>query len=128
MFAFASQCAVLIVEDHADTAEMLQNYLKRKGFTSESVANGMAALEFMEQSRPRCLIVDEMMPVMNGLDLLRQLKARPEYAGIPVLFYSATYDWRKQMEAEALGAKGWYIKGVSNLKRLAEEVASFCAG
>ena len=126
MLALASKCAVLIVEDHADTADLLRNFLARNGVESEVVAHGMEALEFMERERPRCLIVDQTMPVMDGLELMRQLQARPEYRGIPVVFYSAAYDWRKQMEAEALGAKGWYIKGVSSLKEVVGKVMEYC--
>ena len=128
MLALASSCAVLIVEDHSDTAEMLRNYLGRRGLKAESVSDGIEALEFLERNGlPHCLIVDWGMPRMDGLELLRQMKARPLYKGVPVLFYSATFEWRKQMEAEALGASGWYIKGVSNLKELAEKVQGFCA-
>ena len=127
MLALASQCAVLIVEDHVDTADMLRRFLRRNHFSAEVVYGGMAALEFLERGQPRCVIIDEMMPDMTGLDLLRQLKARPEYRHIPAFFYSANFDWRKQMEAEALGAKAWFIKGVSNLKDLIEKVMEWCS-
>jgi CheY-like chemotaxis protein len=126
MLALASSCAVLIVEDNFDTAEMLRKFLKRKGIKSEAVEDGMAALEFLEHGVPQCLIVDFSLPRMDGLELLRQLKARPEYRHLPVIFYTATYDWRLQMEAEALGAAGWYIKGITSLRDLAELVLSYC--
>jgi two-component system chemotaxis response regulator CheY len=126
MSALATSCAVLIVEDHADTADMLRSHLKRQGCDADIVDNGQAALDFLQQRLPRCLIVDEGLPVMNGLSLLRQLQARPEYRHLPVIFYSGAYDWRKQMEAEALGAKAWFIKGVSNLKDVMSAVLPFC--
>jgi CheY-like chemotaxis protein len=127
MLAVATSCAVLIVEDHADTADMLRSHLKRKGFNADIVDNGQAALEYLELHRPRCLIVDEGMPIMNGLALLRQLQARPELRHLPVIFYSGAFDWRKQMEAEALGAKAWFIKGVTNLKDVMQSVITFCS-
>lgn len=127
MLALASSCAVLIVEDNFDTAEMLRNFLKRKGLKAETVCDGVAALEYLENGLPRCLIVDFAMPRMDGLELLRQIKARPEYRHLPVIFYSATYDWRKQMEAEAIGAAGWFIKGITSLRELAEVVETYCA-
>jgi len=128
MLATSTSCSVLIVEDHADTADMLRNHLKRKGYDAETVDNGMAALEFLERQRPKVLLIDESMPVMNGLTLLRQLQARPEYRHIPVVFYSGAYDWRKQMEAEALGAKAWFIKGVTSLQDVMTKVTAFCTG
>jgi CheY-like chemotaxis protein len=126
MLALASSCSVLIVEDHSDTADMLRRYLEREGCDAEIVGDGRQALEYLERGRPRCLIVDEGMPGMTGLELLRQLQARPEYRGIPVIFYSAAYEWRKQMEAEALGAKGWYIKGVTALGEMLKRVKQEC--
>ena len=127
MLALASQCAALIVEDDPDTGDLIRRYLKAHDLSAEVVLSGADALEFLARQQPRCLILDEMMPGMHGLDLLRQLIARTEYRHIPVLFYSASYDWRKQMEAEALGAKGWFIKGVSSLQQLTDKVASYCS-
>lgn len=127
MFALASHCSVLIVEDDLDTADLLRRYLKTRALSAEVVHNGRDALQFLQRQQPRCLILDEMMPEMLGLDLFRRMIASPEYRNIPVLFYSASYDWRKQMEAEALGAKGWFIKGVSSLDQLADQVQGYCA-
>lgn len=126
MLALASKCAVLVVDDHADTADLLRTYFQRRGLDVESVEDGMAALEFLEQHTPQVIVLDESMPRMGGLELMRQLQARPEYREIPVVFYSAAYDWRKQMEAEALGAKGWFIKGVSRLSELMDRVTEWC--
>jgi CheY-like chemotaxis protein len=128
MLALASKCAVLVVDDHLDTADLLRSYFRRQGLEVEAVSDGMEALEFLEQQVPRVIVLDESMPRMGGLELMRQLQARPEYREIPVIFYSAAYDWRKQMEAEALGAKGWFIKGVSSLNQVAERVKEHCAG
>jgi two-component system chemotaxis response regulator CheY len=128
MLALASSCSVLIVEDHPDTAEMLRSYLARKGLMAQSVGDGVDALEYLEGNGvPQCLIVDWGLPRMDGLELLRQLKARPLYKDVPVIFYSASYEWRRQMEAEALGAAGWYIKGVSSLNDLAAKAQACCS-
>jgi two-component system chemotaxis response regulator CheY len=126
MLAIASQCVVLIVEDHADTAQMLARHLARRGIPAEAVENALAAMDFLDVIKPACMIVDETMPGMSGLDLLRQLQARPEWREIPVFFYSAAYDWRKQMEAEALGAKAWFVKGITRLDDLMSDVVAAC--
>jgi DNA-binding response OmpR family regulator len=123
----AARTSILIVEDHADTAEMLRRFLARAGFAAETAAGGREALEVLSDNRPVCVILDETMPDMTGLDLLRQLRARPEMKETPVFFYSATYDWRKQMEAEALGAKAWFVKGVSRLEDLLKQIVTHCA-
>jgi DNA-binding response OmpR family regulator len=113
---------VLIVEDHADTAEMLRRFLVRNGMGAEVALDAEMAMSAMARSRPSCVILDETMPGRTGLELLRRLREHPAYRDLPVLFYSAAFDWRKQAEARSLGAKGWFIKGVSRLPDLMEQV------
>lgn len=126
MFALADQPLILLVEDDLDTADMLRRFFRRKGLPCEVVHDGQSALQFFKSHRPTYLVLDEAMPGMTGLDLLRRLRAWPEYQDIPAVFYSAAYDWRKQMESEALGAKAWLVKGVSRLDDLAEQVRILC--
>src|SRR4051794_16653383 len=109
--AVSSTCAVLIVDDHVDTADMLRRYLSKRGYECKCVASGERALSAMRAERPGCVILDQMMPGMTGLEVLRRMQAWPELRDIPVIFYSAGYEWAKQMEGEALGARGWFVKG-----------------
>ena len=118
----ANQDPVLIVEDHADTAEMLRRLLARNGFAADVAMNAAEAIEKLERQRPTCLILDETMPGMTGLELMRHIQAHPKHREIPVLFYSAAFDAQKQAQAKAMGAKGWFIKGVSRLPDLVEQV------
>lgn len=127
MTAVETQSSVLIVEDHADTAEMLRRYLARKGYTAEVAPNGAAALNVMSSRRPKCVILDETMPGLTGLDVLKKLQSSPEGREIPVFFYSAAFDRRKQQEAEALGARGWFVKGISRLNDLMDNVIAVAA-
>lgn len=122
MTAIESTSSVLIVDDHADTAEMLRRYLARKGLVADVAPDGREALDLVSRRRPTCVILDETMPGMTGLDVLRRLKESPEGRRIPVFFYSAVFDHGKQLEAEALGALGWYVKGVSRLNDLMDNV------
>jgi two-component system sensor histidine kinase ChiS len=126
MFATASRTILLVVEDHPDTADLLTRYLGRRGIQAASVGNGMSALEYIEHEKPCCLLLDENMPGMTGLELFQQLLAREETKSIPVFFYSASYDWRKQMEANALGAKGWFVKGVTRLEDMLAAIRTAC--
>jgi two-component system chemotaxis response regulator CheY len=114
--------AVLIVEDHADTAEMLRRFLARNGMRAEVVLDPWDALSTIARRRPACVILDETMPGVTGLGLLKQMREFPEFRDIPVVFYSAAFDSRKQEEARQLGAKGWFIKGVSRLPDLMQQV------
>jgi len=118
----------LIVEDHPDTAHMLRFLFNRRGLSAEVADSGEAALTFLEGGgRPQCLLVDNMMPGMTGLDLLTRLKALPEYAQLPVFINSAGYEWRDQMRAETIGAAAWFVKGVTSLDQIIARVMAACA-
>jgi CheY-like chemotaxis protein len=118
--------SILIVEDHPDTAEMLRLYLGRHGMHADVAPTGPAALELLSHHRPRCMIVDETMPEMTGLEFVRHCRQHPDYHDIPVVFYSAAFERRKQAEAASLGATAWYIKGISRLEDLRSHVADCC--
>jgi CheY-like chemotaxis protein len=126
MLATAERCTILVVEDHADTAGMLTRHLGRRGLCAETVGTGPEALEYLAQTKPCCIVLDEGMPGMSGLEFFRHLLAWSETRDIPVFFYSASFDWRKQMEATALGAKGWFVKGVSRMQDLLDAVEACC--
>jgi CheY-like chemotaxis protein len=128
MPALASTCAVLIVDDHADTARMVQWFFERQGLDVEVADSGTAALDLFERgARPTCVVLDLMMPDMSGLEVLRRLKSRPDHAaGTHVFMYSASFDWRDQQAAEALGAEAWFVKGVTPLADILTKVISRC--
>ncbi len=79
---------ILLVEDDEDVREMLVFTLATRGYVVEAVANGLAALEFIDRQRPCLVILDLVMPVMNGHEVLAQLKAR-QLSAIPVCVVSA---------------------------------------
>jgi DNA-binding response OmpR family regulator len=126
MAAVASQTSILIVDDHRDTADMIRRFLGRKNIACEVVENASDAMSLIGTKRPLCIILDEWMPGTTGLAFLKQLRAHPEYHDVPVVFYSAAFDMNKQTEAESLGAKGWFVKGVARLDDLAAKVIALC--
>jgi CheY-like chemotaxis protein len=119
---------VLVVDDHADTAKMLARALRRRGIETESVQDGADALELMQTMRPQVVIMDEMMPGLNGLEVVRRMRNMPELSDVKVLFYSAAYDWLSQREARDLGAVDWVVKGTIHIDQVAKRVADLCGG
>lgn len=121
---------VLIVEDHADTGRLLRRVFRGHGLRAEVAESGLAALALLDRSGqppPRCLLLDQMMPAMTGLELLRLLRARPAYQDVPAYFYSAAHEWQPQAEAEALGARQWFVKGVTPIGDVVAQVKACCA-
>jgi DNA-binding response OmpR family regulator len=101
----------LIIDDHPDTGLMLQRAMKRRGIESICAFSARDGLMAAHGSKPSLIVLDEMMPDESGLDLLRKLHADAELSSVPVMFYSAAYEWAKQTEAEAMGARAWVVKG-----------------
>jgi CheY-like chemotaxis protein len=81
--------SILIVDDEQPMRELLIAIFEDAGHHALPAINGRHALEVLEQERPDLVLSDVMMPVLNGLNLCRRLKAEPSTASIPVILMSA---------------------------------------
>jgi CheY-like chemotaxis protein len=88
---------VLLVEDEQSAAEVLATILRLEGFSVTLAANGKRAIDMLGDAQPELIITDYMMPIMNGIELARALRAMPEYMAVPILMISGVPE-------EALGA------------------------
>jgi CheY-like chemotaxis protein len=81
---------VLVVEDHNDSREMLEEFLSQEGFSVESAVNGLQALERLLSPLPRpdVVLLDLMMPVMTGWDLMARVEHEPSLRGLSVVVVS----------------------------------------
>jgi len=82
-------CHVLLVEDDTETREVMARALKKAGWTVSGAGNGQEALDIMSNLQPMLILLDLMMPVMDGFDFLAELRARPEWQQIPVIVITA---------------------------------------
>jgi two-component system, OmpR family, response regulator MprA len=99
---------VLIVEDNDDLRSLLGDVLDDAGFEVRAVSNGAEALALVEAWRPDAIVLDLMMPVMDGAAFLRERRLRPSLASVPVLAPTAVlrkpYDLDELIAAvQALG-------------------------
>ena len=76
---------VLLVDDYSDAREMYSEYLTFSGFDVVEAANGMEALQRAAESAPDIILMDLSLPVMDGWEATRRLKADPRTASIPVM-------------------------------------------
>jgi DNA-binding response OmpR family regulator len=81
--------SILIVDDEFGLAEMAGELLAMQGYSVTTAINGRLALATLNQSRPDIILLDVMMPVMSGPDVIRALKANVEYRDVPVVMMSA---------------------------------------
>jgi CheY-like chemotaxis protein len=101
---------ILIVEDNNIIRDQIVAILEMSGYTAMAAANGSEGLRLACQSRPALIISDVMMPELNGLDMLRDIRQNPELDHTPIVLLSgliATEDIRKGLE---LGASDYLIK------------------
>lgn len=76
---------VLVVDDEPDICETLQEAIEMAGCSAVVASNGAEALAMLDRIRPCLIILDLMMPVMSGNELIVAMQARPELAALPVL-------------------------------------------
>jgi CheY-like chemotaxis protein len=83
---------VLVVEDDEDVRETIRDVIGDEGYETIGAANGQEALALLSDGAPHLIVLDLMMPVMDGWQLLAKLRANPRYASLPVLVMSASHD------------------------------------
>ena len=82
-------CGVLLVEDDEATREMMRALLAREGWNVTEASNGRVALERMQAARPDLILLDLMMPEMDGFEFAHRLRERPEWHSVPVIVLTA---------------------------------------
>lgn len=116
---------VLIVEDEEHIVEALTFLLAREGFEVRARGDGAAAVEMIFRDPPDVLVLDAMLPSVDGFEILRRLRGDPGLETLPVLMLTAKGQKRDRAVAEASGVSLFMTKPFSNdevveaVKRLA---------
>ncbi len=82
-------CPVLLVEDHAPTREMMRTMLEKAGWSVDEAENGRAALVRVAENRPTLILLDLMMPEMDGFEFAAELHRHPDWRSIPIVVLTA---------------------------------------
>ena len=80
---------VLIVDDEFGLAEVVAEMLSERGFDTVLAINGQLALDLIRERAPDLVLLDCMMPILDGTSVVRALRAAPETAGLPVILMTA---------------------------------------
>jgi CheY-like chemotaxis protein len=97
---------LLVVDDDPANLDLLSRRLIKQGYTVTTASGGQEALDLLDKQKFDLLILDMMMPVINGLQVLRRLKSDPERKSMPVIMISALDDTEKVVECISLGPRG----------------------
>ena len=112
---------ILVVDDELEIRDMLSRFLTEQGYQAIMAANGEEALELAEKENPQAILLDILMPGIDGIETCKRLKAKEETRFIPVIM--ATALWERYMEAIEVGADDFVSKPF-NLTELSHRVKS----
>jgi DNA-binding response OmpR family regulator len=101
---------ILIVEDETDLAQILAEYLQRDGFVATTIADGLAAMAELRRAPPELLLLDLMLPGMDGISILRELRKTSE---LPVIMVTARTEEIDRLLGLELGADDYVCKPYS---------------
>lgn len=112
---------VLLVEDNEVNAYLASFLLQHAGYSVEVARNGQHALDAAAARKPDLVLMDIRMPVMDGLEATRRLKANPALAAVPVLALSANALLQEKLHAQEAGCVG-HIEKPIDVKRFVAQV------
>jgi CheY-like chemotaxis protein len=115
------QETILVVDDNRDNVEILSAFLESRGYRVASAQDGQTALARLEEVNPALVLLDVMMPGMDGWQVCRTIKRHPEYGSTRVVMVTAKGGYEDKFEGMRSGADDYVVKPV-NLAELAEKV------
>ncbi len=116
---------ILVVDDELDIREFVTYNLLKEGYEVACATNGREALEVADNFRPHLILMDMMMPEMDGREACRALRANPATAKAMILFLSAVCEEESLVECYEAGADDYITKPVS-MKVLCSRVGAIC--
>ena len=104
---------VLVVEDDPDIAELVARYLEKAGYTTARVSSGRDALDAVRAKAPDLIVLDVMLPHVDGLEVCRLLRANDHTASIPIIMLTARADESERIVGLEMGADDYLAKPFS---------------
>jgi CheY-like chemotaxis protein len=115
---------VLLIEDDQIVANIYRNRFSVEGFEVETATDGLAGLDMVTNFKPDAVLLDLMLPKMNGVEFMKQLRSRPESSTLPVIVFSNTYLTNLVQEAWKAGATKCLSKASCTPKQVIDVVRS----
>jgi signal transduction histidine kinase len=107
---FEHKPVVMIVDDNPKNLQILGSLLSQNNYLVIAAQNGQQALEYFDKQHPEIILLDIMMPDMDGFEVCRRLKSKDETKNIPILFITALNDIKDKIKAYAAGGADYITK------------------
>lgn len=114
------------VDDSKTMRDMVAYTLKHAGYEVLQAENGEEAIKLLSQQKVDVVITDLNMPVMDGINLIRALRAMNDYRFTPILMLTTESDSAMKEQGKSAGATGWIVKPFQP-EKLVEVVSRVCA-
>ncbi len=101
---------ILTVDDSASMRGMVGFTLRGAGYEVTEAESGQLGLDAADEHAFDLVLADVNMPVMDGLRMVRELRTRPAYKGVPILMLTTESHGQRKLEGKAAGATGWLVK------------------
>ena len=119
---------VLVVDDEAGPRQALMRLLTKQGYETVGAGDGREALRALEAATPDVILLDLMMPGMDGIELLEALQRHPQWKALPVVVLTALSDTHTVNRARQLGAKEYLVKASFSVAEMLDHVKHYAAG
>lgn len=101
---------IMTVDDSASVRQMVSFTLKKAGYNVVEAVDGLDGSNKLDAASPQMVITDLNMPNLDGIGLIRKVRANPKYKFIPIIMLTTESQAEKKMEGKMAGATGWIVK------------------
>lgn len=115
---------ILIIEDDTALNKIYQNKLQREGYDVAIALDGREGIKMVDIEKPNIILLDILLPKLNGREVLKKLKENPQTSSIPVLILSNLSEMDEVMKGLEEGAVDYMIKSEHSLEEVVERIKS----
>lgn len=111
-----SKQTILVVDDEQDLLDLIEYNLKKEGFAVIKAENGLEGIKAAKEHKPDLILLDIMMPKMDGLEVCSQIRQNQEIKKTPIIFLTARGDEKTEVEGLNMGGDDYVTKPISTTK------------
>ena len=111
-----SKQTILVVDDEQDLLDLIEYNLRKEGFQVLKAENGQDAIHIAKEMKPDLVLLDIMMPQMDGIEVCDRMREDPDLKKIPIIFLTARSDEKTEVEGLNKGADDFITKPISTTK------------